>query len=148
MDLDSYYDFVYASGKLRTPQHAKRWSDGALRTLGASLSRKTKRALAKELPDELAQSVNGVFWLAHFRDPNQARDEFLQRAARRVGNSDSEFAAIPTAAVFAGLRLFISEDVDRQVAESLSPDLREFWESAGAQFRTSAKSGRASMAAH
>jgi uncharacterized protein (DUF2267 family) len=131
MDLDSYYEFVCTTGDLRTPQHARRWTDGVLRTFGTVLSRKTKQALAKQLPDELARSLKDVFWLLHFRDPNLSKEEFLQRVGRRSGNSNVEFAAIPTRAVFAGLRFFISPEVERQVAQTLSPQLREYWEQAG-----------------
>jgi uncharacterized protein (DUF2267 family) len=137
MDPESYYQYVRIAGKLRTENHARRWSDGVLRTLGTALAPKTRRALAKALPSELAQSVKGVFWLLHFRDPNQSRGEFLQRAGRRSGNSNGEFAAIPSAAVLAGLRLFISPALDQQVAKSLAPDLRDYWEEAGEMFTRS-----------
>jgi len=139
MDLDSFYQFVYTAGQLRTVEHARHWSDGVLRTFGTVLSRKTKQALAKELPDELARSLKDVFWLLHFRDPNLTKDEFLQRAGRRSGNSNGEFAATPTRAVFAGLRFFISPKVEQQVAQSLSPELRVYWEQAGALYATRVK---------
>jgi len=131
MDLDSYYEYVRQAGNLRTVQHAQRWSDGVLRTFGTALDRKTKRALAKALPDELATSVKNVFWLLHFRDPNLSRKEFLQQAARRSGNSSSEFAAYPTLAVFSGIRQFIDPDLQSRVADSLAPELSEYWEQAG-----------------
>jgi uncharacterized protein (DUF2267 family) len=137
MDLDSYYRYVTGVGELRTPQHARRWTDGVLRTLGTALSRQAKRALAKELPDELARSVNDVFWLLHFRDPNLGRDEFLHRAGRRSGNSNGEFAAVPTRAVFAGLRFYISTEVDQQIADTLSPQLHDLWQEAGALYESS-----------
>jgi uncharacterized protein (DUF2267 family) len=139
MDLDSYYQFVCTIGDLRTPEHARRWTDGVLRTFGTVLNRKTKQALAKELPDELAQSLRDVFWLLHFRNPNLSKEEFFQRAGRRSGNSNAEFAAIPTRAIFAGLRFFISSKVEQQVAESLSPQLREYWEQAGSLHKMSAE---------
>ena len=131
MDLDSYYEYVRQTGNLRTLHHAQRWSDGVLRTLGTALDGKTKRALAKALPDELATSVKDVFWLLHFRDPNLSRDEFLQQAARRSGNSGIEFAAYPTLAVFSGIRRFTNADLHRRVAESLAPELSDYWEQAG-----------------
>lgn len=137
MDLDSYYRFVCTAGELRTPEHARRWSNGVLRTFGTVLSRKAKQALAKELPEELATSLKDVFWLLHFRDPNLSKEEFFHRAGRRSGNSNGEFAATPTRAVFAGLRFFISENTEQQVAESLSPELREYWEEAGALHKKS-----------
>ena len=131
MDLDSYYEYVRQTGNLRTADHARRWSDGVLRTFGTALDGKTKRALAKALPDELADSVKDVFWLLHFRDPNLSREEFLQRAARRSGNSSSEFAAYPTLAVFSGIRQFINPDLQRRVAETLAPEIADYWEQAG-----------------
>lgn len=111
-----------------------------MRTFGTVLGRKTKRALAKELPDELAQSLKDVFWLLHFRNPNLSRDEFLKRVAMRSGNSDAEFAALPTQAVFAGLRFFISPELERQVAQSLSPELESYWKQAGALNKMKAES--------
>jgi uncharacterized protein (DUF2267 family) len=136
MDLDGYYQYVCTNGELRTPQHARRWSDGVLRTFGTALNGKTKRSFAKQLPDELAKSVKDVFWLLHFRDPDLSREEFLQRAARRSGNSNAEFAASPTLAVFAGVRYFITPEIDRQVADSLSPELREYWDQAGSLYES------------
>ena len=128
MDLESYYDHVCRAGKLRTGQHARQWSDGVFRTFGTALNRKTKRNLANALPDELAKSVKEVFWLLHFRDPNLSREEFLQRAARRSGNSNGEFALYPTLAVFSGVRMIIDQELQSQVAESLSPQVRDLWE--------------------
>lgn len=126
--LGKYYDYVMAEGKLRTLDHARIWSDGVLKTLGSTLDRGTKKALAKELPKELADSLNGVFWLMHFRDPNQTSEEFLQRAARRSGNSDGEFALYPTQAVFGGLKMFIDTDLNEKVASTLPPELRQLWD--------------------
>ena len=131
MDLDSYYEHVRQNGNLMTAQHARQWSDGVLRTLGTALDGRTKRALAKALPDKLAASVKGVFWLLHFRDPNLSRQEFLQQAARRSGNSGTEFAVYPTLAVFSGIRLFLANDLQRRVSESLAPEISDYWERAG-----------------
>ncbi|UCG23382.1 MAG: DUF2267 domain-containing protein [Chloroflexota bacterium] len=131
MDLDSYYTHILQVGKLRTEQHARRWSDGVLRTFGTALNRKTKRDLAKALPDDLARSLKDVFWLLHFRDPNLSSEEFLQRAARRSGNSNGEFAVYPTMAVFSGVRMIIDQELQSQVANSLSPQVRDLWEQAG-----------------
>ena len=130
MDLDSYYDYVRHAGRLLTEQHARQWSDGVLRTFGTALDRKTKRNLASALPEELAKSVKDVFWLLHFRDPSLSREEFLQRAARRSGNSNGEFALYPTLAVFSGVRMIIDQELQSQVADSLSPQVRDLWEQA------------------
>jgi len=132
MDLDSYYEHIHQSGKLLTEQQARHWSKGILATLGTALDRKTKRSLAKALPAELADDLKAIFWLVHFRDPNLSRREFLQQAARRSGNSNAEFAIYPALAVFSGIRSFIAPDLQSQVANSLSPELRDFWEQAGA----------------
>ena len=128
--LDAYYEHVMTAGKLRTLDHARIWSDGVLKTLGSALDRGTKKTLAKELPKELSEPLTSVFWLLHFRDPNQPVEDFLQRAARRSGNSDGEFARNPTQAVFGGLKMFIDSDLNEKVARTLSPELRQLWEQA------------------
>lgn len=130
--LNGYYEHVMKYGKLRSADHAKRWSAGVLKTLGTSLDRGAKKALANSLPEELAGSLKGVFWLLHFRDPEMSSHEFRQRAARRSGNSDAEFARYPTLAVFGGLRPFIDDDIESRVADALSPEVREMWRKAGA----------------
>jgi uncharacterized protein (DUF2267 family) len=126
-DRDDYYRQVMLIGKLRSTIHAKRWSDGVLKTLGTSLDRGTKRALGKSLPDELSSALYGVFWLLHFRDDAMTRLDFQNRVARRSGNSDKEFAFYPTRAVFGEIKRFVDSEVEEKVAESLSPDIRELW---------------------
>jgi len=130
-ELDDYYHHIQRVGNVRTLDHAKRWSDGVLKTLGTSLHRKVKKDLAKSLPSELAQSLNGVFWLVHFHDPTLSSQEFLHRAGRRSGNSNSEFARYPTLAVFGGLRIFaIDSELEKEIADDLSPEIRQLWEQA------------------
>ena len=131
-NLDGYYKHVLDNGKLRSVDHARRWSTGVLKTLGTSLDRGSKKALANSLPEELAASLNGVFWLLHFRDPEMSSHDFCLRAARRSGNSDAEFARFPTMAVFGGLRAFVDDDLDTRVANALSPEVRELWQQAEA----------------
>jgi uncharacterized protein (DUF2267 family) len=130
MQLTEFYQYVYQAGNLPSLDHAQRWTNGVLETLGTVLDRRSKRAISKNLPDELATSLNGVFWLLHFRDPHYSSDEFCRRAAKRSGNSDSEFARLPTQAVFGGLRLFIGPDLDQRVASSLSPEVNLLWQEA------------------
>jgi uncharacterized protein (DUF2267 family) len=125
--LDGYYFHIRSAGKLMSDEHALQWSNGVLRTLGTALDGRTKRALAKSLPKELADQLKGVFWLLHFRDPEMSSSEFLQRAARRSGNSNVEFAYYPTVAVFNSLKQFVDDNLDSQVSNSLSPDIREMW---------------------
>lgn len=128
--LDSYYDYVKSVGLLRTEKHAKLWSNGVLEMLGTAVNRKTKSELGDALPKELKDSLYGIFWLLHFRDPNQTREEFCERVARRSGNSNAEFAFYPTMAVFGGIKSLINVDLSDQVAQSLSPEVREMWQRA------------------
>ena len=134
--LDDYYEYVMEKGLLLTKDHAKRWSNGVLKTLGTALDRRTKKALAKALPEELGESLTSVFWLAHFRDPNQSTVEFCSRVARRSGNSNGEFALHPTIAVFSGVRSLIDNDLDERVSKSLSPQLSELWGQANYELLT------------
>ncbi len=130
-ELDDYYQHIQRVGNVRTLDHAKRWSDGVLKTLGTSLHRKVKKDLAKNLPPELARSLNGVFWLLHFHDPTLSSREFLRRAGRRSGNSNSEFARYPTLAVFGGLKMFAADsEIEKEIAEDLSPEIRQLWDQA------------------
>ncbi len=129
-ELTQFYQGVQKGGKLRTDEHARRWTRGVLKTLGVNLPGKTKRKLARELPEALAQSLTGVFWLLHFRNPKLSSKEFQQAVARRSGNSDAQFARFPILAVFGGVKQIINQDLQREVAQSLSPDVRALWEEA------------------
>lgn len=128
--LDDFYAHVQEQGKLRTVDHARRWSDGTLRTLGNQLDRRTKKELARTLPDELANSLTRVFWLLHFRDPRLTRQEFQKMSARRSGNTDADFAYYPVLAVFGGVKKMIDEDLQKKVADSLAPEVSELWQQA------------------
>ena len=125
--LENYYLHVQNEGKLLSTVQARRWSSGTLKTLGLCVDRRTKRALAKKLPEDLARDLNSVFWLLHFRDPNQSAAEFKLKVGRRSGNSDSEFAQYPILAVFSGLKAFIDFDMSGRVSRSLSPEIRDMW---------------------
>lgn len=128
--LNDFYQYVQEKGKLRTLKHAERWSDGILKTLGTSLDRKTKKELARALPEELANSLTRVFWLLHFRNPNLSSHEFQQTAARRSGNTDADFAYFPVRAVFGGVKQMIDAELADKVAETLPPEVQEIWEEA------------------
>ncbi len=125
--LNKFYSYVQNEGKLLSSAQARLWSSGTLKTLGLCVDRRTKRALAKELPEDLAKDLTSVFWLLHFRDPNQSADEFKLKVGRRSGNSDSEFAQFPILAVFSGLKAFIDFDLSGRVSRSLSPEIRDMW---------------------
>lgn len=129
-NLDSYYQYIQTAGQLRTAAHARRWSTAVLNTLGLNLDSRTRRELAKALPQELAYPLTRVFWLLHFRDNNLSSQEFLNQISRRSGNSDPQFARLPTTAVFSGIKQLIDDKTRTRVADSLSPELRELWENA------------------
>lgn len=130
MDLNGYYQFVKDQGHLLTDRHARRWSDGVLKTLGTVLRGKTKRALGQALPEELARSLSGVFWLLHFPDSQMDREAFQQRVARRSGNSDPDFALHPIRAVFGGVKRLIDADLGRQIGDELPPEIGAIWQEA------------------
>ena len=125
-----FYHDVQQLGKLPTAEHAQRWTVGTLKTLGISLDGKTKRRLARALPDEFADPLTDVFWLLHFRNPQLSSQDFQRAAARRSGNSDAQFARFPVLAVFAGVKQMINQDLQREVANSLAPEVRELWNQA------------------
>jgi uncharacterized protein (DUF2267 family) len=129
-NLSDFYHHVQEKGSLRTREHAKRWSEGVLKTLGVNLDRKTKKELAQALPKELADPLTRVFWLLHFRDSNLSSYEFQHMVARRSGNTDPEFARHPILAVFGGVKQMIDADLEKKVAESLAPEVRDLWQEA------------------
>jgi uncharacterized protein (DUF2267 family) len=129
-ELSGFYDYVLTQGKLRTPQHAERWTKATLRTLGLNLDRRSKRALSKELPEKLAFQLNRSFWLLHFRNNQLSRHDFCQAVGRRSGNTDPDFARFPVQAVFGGMKQFLSEETQKRVADTLSPEMRDLWQTA------------------
>lgn len=129
-DLQSYFTQVQTTGSLRTDMHAKRWSAAVLKTLGFNLDGRTKKQLAQALPQELAGDLNRVFWLVHFRDNSLSQQEFLNQVSRRSGNSDWQFAKIPTTAVFHGVKKMIDKDLSDKVADTLSPEVSALWKNA------------------
>ncbi|MCB9004640.1 MAG: DUF2267 domain-containing protein [Ardenticatenaceae bacterium] len=128
--LDSYYELVQKNGRLRSQDHAHRWSTAVLKTLGFNLTGSTKKALAKALPQPMAADLTRVFWLLHFHNPNLTAQDFLTQASRRSGNTDIAFARYPTQAVFGGLKSMIDSQLSQRVSESLSAELREIWDRA------------------
>ena len=129
-NLDALYDHVRAAGKLRQRKHAERYTQAVLRTLGLYLKGGAKKSLAKALPDKLADQFTRAFFLAHFPDKTLSWSDFCKMVARRSGNSDGQFARIPTRAVFQGLQALIDSDTSRKVAEALSPEVQAEWEQA------------------
>lgn len=129
-DLTAYYDHVQTAGSLRTEMHAKRWSTAVLKSLGFNLDRKTKKELANALPNELAGDLTRVFWLLHFRNQQLELNEFLNQISRRSGNSDWQFAKVPTRAVFHAVKEMVGKDLSDKVADSLAPEVSELWKNA------------------
>jgi uncharacterized protein (DUF2267 family) len=125
--LVNFYQDVQRAGKLRTEEHARRWTAATLNVLGVSLDGGTKKRLARALPPELSKPLTDVFWLLHFRNPRMSESEFVSGVARRSGNSDTQFAPFPIRAVLGSLKQMIDEDLQREVAEALSPEVRELW---------------------
>ncbi|MCB8939969.1 MAG: DUF2267 domain-containing protein [Ardenticatenaceae bacterium] len=129
-DLTAYYQTVQEKGSLRTPAHAHRWSTAVLKTLGFNLGSPAKKKLASALPEELAQDLRRVFWLAHFKNSQLTSHEFQNQVSRRSGNSDPQFAKTPILAVFNGVKQLVDSNVQQAVADALSPEVRELWENA------------------
>lgn len=129
-DLKSYYQHIKERGSLRTHDHAIRWSNATLNMLGVNLDGRTKKALAKALPEDLGRPLTRVFWLLHFRNTNMPAKEFQRRVGLRAGNTDWEFARIPVVAVFGGVKQLINQDLQNQVEKTLSPELRQLWQQA------------------
>jgi uncharacterized protein (DUF2267 family) len=129
-DLSSYYQSVEENGYLRATDNAQEWSTAVLRALGLNLDRRTKKKLAKTLPEELAFDLTRKFWLLHFRDMNKPQAEFLKEVARMGGNTDAQFALHPTRAVFHELKSYAGEEVSNDVAESLPNEVGELWQEA------------------
>lgn len=129
-ELTLSYQHIQKNGSLPSVDHAQRWSKAVLWSLGLNLSRKTKKQLAKALPDEFATYLTRAFWLLHFRDKNKSSQEFFKEVAKRAGNTDAQFARIPTTAVFHELKQLVDADVSKAVADDLAPEIREVWEQA------------------
>lgn len=127
---EAFYDYVQTHGNLRTAGHGRIWTRGTLNMLGVNLSKSAKKALSNALPADLKKFLGGVFWLASFRDTNITADEFQNRVARRSGNSDAQFARGPVTAVFGAIKQTVNATVAKEVAESLSPELRGLWDAA------------------
>ena len=126
-DLTPFYNFVQTNGFLLEERHAKMWTRATLQQFGLDLPRGAKNALAKALPEQLRGYLKGVFWLVHFPNTGLERLDFQEKVARRSGNTDKHFAEKPIKAVFAGIRQFMDDDVERKLADSLSPEMREMW---------------------
>ena len=104
---------------------------GTLQMLGVNVSRGVKRSLKDQLPEDLAEQLGQVFWIAHFRNTNLSSYEFQNRVARRSrATSDPDFAKYPIQAIFGGLKSLINDSLVNEVRDDLSPELSAMWEQA------------------
>ena len=128
--LEKFYQQVQKNGQLPTAMHAQRWTKGVLQQLGLHLKSGGKKSLAKALPKTMADDFTSVWWFFNIHNNGMTSEEFRTRVGRRCGNTDVVFAATPILAVFGAVRSMIDANVDRQVSESLSPEIRELWQTA------------------
>jgi len=128
--LDAYYREVMHGAKARTVEHAARLSQAVLHVLGFNLSSGIKRKLTRSLPEPLGHELTRGWRLIHFRDRHLSRYKFLKAVGLQSGNTDPQYAALSTAAVFRQLKQFLDGDLSREVAKDLSPEVRELWNAA------------------
>jgi uncharacterized protein (DUF2267 family) len=128
--LDQYFQGIRVRGKQRSFDHAVRISHAVLHTLGFNLSSGVKRKLADSLPEELARQLKRGWRLIHFRDRNITLQQFSKDVSLHTGNTDPQFAETTTRAVFHNLKLLIDDNLNREIAKDLSPELRRVWNAA------------------
>lgn len=130
LSLDSFYRAIMQKGNLRTPDHASRLTFAVLHTLGFNLSGGTKKELARALPDELARDLTRGWRLINIRSSRLPLEKFMKDVARHNGNTDPKNAERATKVVFGELKQLIDDDLTREVARDLSPEVRAFWNAA------------------
>lgn len=129
-DLSSYYEQIKTMGKLRTADHAKRWSTAVLNIMGDNMDGRTKKRLAKSLPDELAHDLTRMFRFKRFVYKALPAHEFQTQVARRGGNTDPQFARYPILAVFHGVKGYVDNDLQKAVADALPTEVGQLWQQA------------------
>lgn len=130
LSLDSFYRAIMQKGNLRTPDHASRLTFAVLHTLGFNISGGTKKELARALPDELARDLTRGWRLINVRSSRLPLEKFMKDVARHNGNTDPKNAERATKVVFGELKQLIDDDLTREVARDLSPEVRAFWNAA------------------
>lgn len=128
--VSNYYEMIQTRAHVITEKQTRLWSTAVLHTLALNLNRRAKRALSKELPDELANEFNRAFWLANFRNTDLPLSEFRTLVARRGGHSDPQYAGKVITAVFHAIKQMVSSDTSDQVAKALPPEVRDAWQNA------------------
>jgi len=130
INLDSFYQSIMQRGNLRTPKHASRLTFAVLHTLGFNLSGGVKRSLAKQLPDDLAKDLTRGWRLINIRHKNLSLHDFAKDVARHSGNTDAQYAESATKVVLHQLKQIIDDDMIRDVARDISPEVRALWDAA------------------
>lgn len=128
--LDSFYRAIMQNGNLRTPDHASRLTFAVLHTLGFNLSGGVKKKLARALPDELARDLTRGWRLINIRSGRLPLEKFMKDVARHNGNTDPKNAERAARVVFREIKQMIDDDLARDVARDLSPEVRAFWNAA------------------
>ena len=130
MNLENYYHNIQENGLLRTPDHAKRWSNAVLKLTGHNLKRNVRKQLANALPSELGGEITRLFWLVNLHEEALPAFEFQRRVARRAGVTDANFALTPIKAVYSEVKKLIDNDLSDQVKNALPTAVGEIWEKA------------------
>jgi uncharacterized protein (DUF2267 family) len=130
MTLDTYYTEIMQRGNMRTPDQAARVSRAVLRALGFNLSGGLKRELARALPDHLGRELRRGWRLIHFRNTRLPLEEFAKDVALNSGNTDPQYGAMATSAVFGQIKQLIDDDLSHRVGKDLSPEVRALWDAA------------------
>lgn len=128
--LDNFYESVMQRGNLRTPSHASRLTFAVLHTLGFNLSKRVKSKLARALPDELAKDLTRGWRLINIRHKNLTLEKFAKDVAMHNGNTDAQATGTAVEVVFRQLKQLIDDDLIREVARDLSPEVRALWNAA------------------
>lgn len=128
--VNQFYDSVMELGNLRTPQHAERLTYAVLHTLGFNLSGAVKRKLARALPEELSRQLTRGWRLINIRHGKLSLDDFAKDVARHSGNTDAQYAKMATQVVFRQIKQLVDDEVRRDVARDLSPEVRQHWNAA------------------
>lgn len=128
LTLDAFYLNIANEARMRTAAHAERWTQAVLRTMGFNLSGSAKRDLAAALPDELRSQLTRGWKLLNVHNGQLTQGVFLKEIARRSGNTDEAYARMATTAVFHNLKLFIDDDLEREVGRSLPPAVSHLWD--------------------
>ena len=79
---------------------------------------------------EGSQVLERLHLAATLAGDGRARTVVLDQVARRSGNTDPQFARMPTLAVFGQIKQMVNAQTRDQVAEALSPEVRELWQQA------------------